>query len=210
MYRPLQHLFCIALVGCAAAIVALARPEAQAGAPLSALPPGDAARGKAVFEGKGACLDCHRVLDKGSRFGPDLTDIGTRAASASALRGSGGGGGRGAPQGAGAGNPTDTARAQTELQRALVDPAAEILPQNRTVRLVTRNGQTITAHVLNQDTFSLQLIDTKEQLMTIPRSELRELAWIKDSPMPSYRDRLSAQELADVVAYLLSLKGINK
>jgi putative heme-binding domain-containing protein len=38
--------------------------------------PGDAARGKQVFEGKGSCLDCHRVNGRGSRLGPDLSDIG--------------------------------------------------------------------------------------------------------------------------------------
>jgi putative heme-binding domain-containing protein len=40
------------------------------------LKPGDAARGKLVFEGKGACLSCHRVADKGSRKAPDLSSIG--------------------------------------------------------------------------------------------------------------------------------------
>src|SRR6185436_9914356 len=37
---------------------------------------GDASRGKQVFEGKGACLDCHRVNGRGSRLGPDLSDVG--------------------------------------------------------------------------------------------------------------------------------------
>ena len=37
---------------------------------------GDAARGLAIFESKGACLNCHRAGGKGSRLGPDLTDIG--------------------------------------------------------------------------------------------------------------------------------------
>jgi len=37
---------------------------------------GDARRGRAVFEGKGECLDCHAVNGQGSRVGPDLTRIG--------------------------------------------------------------------------------------------------------------------------------------
>jgi cytochrome c oxidase cbb3-type subunit III len=37
---------------------------------------GDAARGQAIFEGKGACLNCHRVRNKGARLGPSLTAIG--------------------------------------------------------------------------------------------------------------------------------------
>jgi len=37
---------------------------------------GDAARGKALFEGKGKCLDCHRTNDTGGFLGPDLSGIG--------------------------------------------------------------------------------------------------------------------------------------
>src|SRR5208282_577684 len=45
------------------------------------LKPGDAARGKLVFEGKGACLSCHRVGEQGSRKAPDLSDIGSLRAA---------------------------------------------------------------------------------------------------------------------------------
>ena len=37
---------------------------------------GDADRGRAIFEGKGGCLNCHRVRGNGSRLGPDLSDVG--------------------------------------------------------------------------------------------------------------------------------------
>ncbi len=43
---------------------------------------GDAARGRALFAGKGECLACHRVGAEGSRIGPDLTRIGTQRTSA--------------------------------------------------------------------------------------------------------------------------------
>ena len=44
---------------------------------------GDAVRGQALFEGKGGCLACHRIDQKGSRVGPDLSLIGrTRTAKA--------------------------------------------------------------------------------------------------------------------------------
>ena len=164
---------------------------------------GDIARGQALFEGKGECLGCHRVRSKGSRFGPDLTDIGSRAGNVISR-------GTASPFAPSAPDIGPAARAHAELMRTLIDPGAEILPQNRTVRLVTATGDTITARVLNQDTFSLQVIDTKERVRSIPRNDLREFAFIKTSPMPSYRDKFSAQELADVIAYLMSLKGINK
>ena len=37
---------------------------------------GNASRGRAVFEGQGRCLECHRVGATGSRSGPDLSDVG--------------------------------------------------------------------------------------------------------------------------------------
>jgi mono/diheme cytochrome c family protein len=38
------------------------------------------------------------------------------------------------------------------------------------------------------------------------KAELRKHSFI-DTPMPSYRDDLDAQEIADVVSYLVSLRG---
>jgi cytochrome c oxidase cbb3-type subunit III len=60
----------------AGTIVAYLRDMAQP-ASRSTLPPGDAAAGKAIFEGKGGCLMCHRVKGNGTRLGPELTDIGS-------------------------------------------------------------------------------------------------------------------------------------
>jgi len=37
---------------------------------------GDPSRGKALYDGKGACATCHRVNGVGSRLGPDLSDVG--------------------------------------------------------------------------------------------------------------------------------------
>jgi quinoprotein glucose dehydrogenase len=98
-------------------------------------------------------------------------------------------------------------RPSAELQRSLVEPDAEIRPENRTVRITTADGATIIARLFNQDTFTLQVIDPKEQLQLLEKSRLREFAVLKTSPMPSYRDKLTAQELADVVSYLTSLRG---
>jgi len=183
-----------------AALVMTASTTLYAQQPLSARS-GDVARGRALFEGKGECASCHRVGTKGSRFGPDLTDIGSRAGDVISR-------GTASPFAPAAADIGPDARAHAALTRSLLDPAAEILPQNRTVRLATGSGETITARVLNQDTFSLQVIDTNERVRSIPKADLREFTFIKSSPMPSYRDKLSAQELADVIAYLMSLKGI--
>jgi putative heme-binding domain-containing protein len=98
-------------------------------------------------------------------------------------------------------------RPGAELQRSLLDPDAEIRPENRSARAMTRDGSTITGRLLNQDTFTLQLIDSSERLVLVEKSTLREYTVLKTSPMPSYRDKLNGQELADVVSYLASLRG---
>jgi mono/diheme cytochrome c family protein len=171
---------------------------------------GDAVRGKSVFEGKGNCLQCHQVGTIGARWGPDLSNIG-------APRGTGGPGGRGAGA---RGAPAATARGGAapgaapqgptpqqvdQLRRAILEPDAEVLDANRTFRAVTRDGRTITGRLLNLDTFSAQLIDTSDKLVSLEKDTLREFAVIP-SPMPSYKDRLTEQELSDLLSYLVSLR----
>ena len=99
-------------------------------------------------------------------------------------------------------------RRTVEIERSILEPNEEVLSQNRTWRAVTSQGETITGRLLNLDSFTVQILDSKERLLTLQRSDLRESGFVKDSPMPSYRGKLSSQELADVVAYLLTLKGI--
>jgi putative heme-binding domain-containing protein len=99
-------------------------------------------------------------------------------------------------------------RGADALQRSLVDPNATIQPVNRFVRAVTSDGTTITGRRLNEDTFTVQLIDEQERLVSLMKANLRQYAVTMSSPMPAYKDKFSPQDLADVVAYLLSLKGV--
>lgn len=98
-------------------------------------------------------------------------------------------------------------RNSTDIERAIVDPDSMIVPSNRFVRLITRDGATITGRLLNQDTFNVQLIDSKEQLRTLQRVDLKEFAFNDKSPMPSFRDKLTPGEINDLVSYLVSLQG---
>jgi len=97
-------------------------------------------------------------------------------------------------------------RRAVELEQSLLDPNAEVLPTNRFYRVVTEDGETTTGRLLNLDTFTVQIIDAKEQLRSFVKSSLRAHGFL-ETPMPSYRDKLGSQELADVVSYLVSLKG---
>ena len=98
-------------------------------------------------------------------------------------------------------------RHSTDIEQAIVDPDAMIVPSNRFLRLVTRDGATITGRMLNQDAFTVQLLDSKEQLRSLMRADLKEFTFIDKSPMPSYKGKLSPQEMTDLVSYLVSLQG---
>ena len=158
-----------------AASVASAAVSGQSS--IEALPPGNESAGSAIVAGKGKCLTCHRVHNAGSRYGPDLTDIGA-------------------------------VRTSDALKAALLDPDAEILPENRTYRVVTRDGVTTVGRLLNHDTFQVLMRDMKDQLRSFQTSDLREHGFVEGSSMPSFRMTLSPQELADVIAYLGTLKGV--
>jgi quinoprotein glucose dehydrogenase len=98
-------------------------------------------------------------------------------------------------------------RRTLELEQSILDPDAEIAANNRFYRVVTKDGVTTTGRLLNLDSFSVQLLDSKEQLRSFDKSTLREHGFVEKTLMPSYRDKLSPQEIADVVSYLASLKG---
>jgi len=137
---------------------------------------GDVARGRAVFEGKGGCVACHRIGRLGSRVAPNLSDIGSQ-------------------------------RSPGSLQRSLLDPTSQMMPINRPVRLVKKDGSIINGRRLNEDTYSVQLVDDKERLHSVLKADLKEFTIVKTSPMPSYKGTLSADEMADLLGYLMSLKG---
>jgi putative heme-binding domain-containing protein len=99
-------------------------------------------------------------------------------------------------------------RTPAALQRSLLDPTSAMLPINRPVRAVTGDGTTIRGRRLNEDTYSVQLIDDRERLVSLIKADLREYEIGKTSPMPSSSTTLSADDIANLVAYLLTLKGL--
>lgn len=93
-----------------------------------------------------------------------------------------------------------------ELERSLLDPKAEVQPENRFYKVTPKSGQPVAGRLLNRDTFTVQLIDTDERLRLFRIADLRDHGF-EETPMPSMRDDLSPQEVADVVSYLSSLRG---
>jgi cytochrome c oxidase cbb3-type subunit III len=98
-------------------------------------------------------------------------------------------------------------RRSIELERALTDPNADIRTGTRTARVVNRDGTAVLGRLLNQDTYSVQLIDAKGKLWSFHKNAVREWTIPDLSAMPSFADKLTTQELADVVSYLATLKA---
>jgi putative heme-binding domain-containing protein len=97
-------------------------------------------------------------------------------------------------------------RRAAELESSLLDPAAEVQPENRFYKVTPKNGKPVKGRLLNRDTFTVQLLDTDEHLRSFAIADLREHGFDK-TPMPSVRRKLTTQEIADVVTYLSSLHG---
>ncbi len=98
-------------------------------------------------------------------------------------------------------------RSAEDIQAALVSPSKDVRPENRSVRLVTKDGKTVTGRILNQDGFSVQIIDSESQLRSFQKAGLREFTIVTANSMPSYANKMSAQDISSVVHYLSSLRG---
>jgi cytochrome c oxidase cbb3-type subunit III len=123
------------------------------------------------------CSTCHIVRGEGVGFGPELTDIGSR-------------------------------RSAAHLRESVIAPEAHVPEDFLLVELVTSGGATIRGIRLNEDTFSIQIMDGKGAFHSYRISELKELRKLRGkSPMPSYKNALSSEELTDLTAYLANLRA---
>ena len=156
----------------------------QVKAPLQ--PPGNAAHGKELFSGSAACANCHMVEGAGGRFGPDLTSTGG-ARSMDYI--------------------VDSVRnPNRRLAQGISEAMKEFSQEYETVNVVTRDGTKLQGVVLNEDSFTLQMMDAKEQIHLFEKAKLHSFEKTRESLMPAYDPKmLSDKDLQDIVAFLLSV-----
>ena len=151
-----------------------------------AKPLGNATHGKQLFYGDGNCSLCHMLEGKGGRLGPDLTAVGgsrTRDAIMDSVR-----------------NPS------RRLAWGLTEATKEFSQEYETVTVVTADGKEIKGVALNEDSFSVQLMDVNERVYLLDKEKLRSFQKSRDSMMPKYDTTvLSDKELEDIVSYLISV-----
>jgi len=146
---------------------------------------GNVEHGEQVYWGKGGCSECHMLRGKGGLLGPDLLNVAGR-------------------------------RKLYAIRDALTKPEHRFTPdggrhevnlaplQNyQAVRVVTRGGETVRGVLKNEDSFSLQMFGTDNELHLFLRDELREVIYEQKSLMPTdYDKRLTAGEFQDLLAFL--------
>jgi putative heme-binding domain-containing protein len=148
-----------------------------------AQPIGNAVHGKELFYGDANCSGCHMVEGKGGRLGPDLSGIGTARAPEAIV---------------------DSVRNPSRRLAPGLSEAMKEFPQEyETVVVVTTDGKEIRGVTMNEDSFSLQMMDRNEQIYLFEKSRLRSVTKSRKSAMPPYDNAtLSDQDLQDIVAYL--------
>jgi putative heme-binding domain-containing protein len=156
----------------------------QAKAPAQAM--GNAAHGKELFYGSAACSTCHMIQGKGGRLGPDLSTTGS-ARSTEYL--------------------VESMRSPSRrLAQGISEAMKEFSQEYETVTVVAADGTKFMGVVLNEDHFTLQMMDSREQLHLFEKDKLRSLEKSRESLMPAYDQKmLSDKDLQDVVAYLLAV-----
>jgi len=96
-------------------------------------------------------------------------------------------------------------RAVRHLRESLMEPNADLPLDYRTVEVVSVTGERSRGIHLNEDEYSLHLRDSRGNLRSFLKSELKEIKLPRQSLMPDYR-ALSKDELENLVGYLSSLR----
>ena len=99
-------------------------------------------------------------------------------------------------------------RTREALIRSIRDPGAAIPVGYRAVTLVTQEGDQIRGAVKGEDAFSIQILDTRQQLRGYLKADLAEVVREAGSLMPAFTDvRMPEGDLDDIVRYLGTLRG---
>ena len=151
---------------------------------------GDPVKGEKLFRGNAGCAICHMVKGHGGLLGPDLTRVGASRSTAYLIE--------------------SIRDPDKELSDGMLDPNNHYgLPLvYDTVTVVLKDGQKVTGIAKNEDTFSVQLMDTDQRLRFFLKSDVKDVVHERKSLMPGYTDQMiSPAELQDLLAYLERLRG---
>lgn len=94
-----------------------------------------------------------------------------------------------------------------QLRSSIVQPNERVATRYWYAQATGRDGRRYYGMRLNEDTHSVQMLDSEERLISLVKSELADYQILKKSVMPSYEGRLTGAELDDLIAYLATLRN---
>lgn len=151
-----------------------------------AKPVGNAIHGKELFYGDANCSSCHMINGKGGHIGPDLSSIGGSRKIEALIE--------------------SVRQPSQRLAAGLTESTKEFPQEYETVTVVTADGQEIKGVTLNEDSFSVQIMDTADQIHVFDKNTLRSFNKTRKSLMPAYNaDTLNDRDLRDIIAYFQSI-----
>jgi putative heme-binding domain-containing protein/fibro-slime domain-containing protein len=139
---------------------------------------GEIQRGRDLFYGnqKAICATCHAVQGQGGRIGPDLSKIGA-------------------------------IRAPRDLLEAIVLPSASFARGYEPFTVLTTDGQVQSGVIVRETADAVYLFNNARVEVRVPRTSIETLQQSTVSIMPQGMDeQLSRQDLADLIAFLQSLR----
>jgi cytochrome c oxidase cbb3-type subunit III len=149
---------------------------------------GNAARGKELFYGTAGCATCHMVNGKGGRLGPELTSTATSRSEeyfVDSLR-----------------NPSK------RLAQGIMEVMKDFPQEYETANVTTADGTKYQGVVLNEDAFTVQVLDTREVLHSWEKRSLKKYEKTRQSLMPTYDEKmLPEKDLQDLLAFLAAASG---
>jgi putative heme-binding domain-containing protein len=87
-----------------------------------------------------------------------------------------------------------------------MEATKEFAQEYETATVVTSDGKEIKGTTLNEDDFSVQIIDQSDRLHFFEKDKLRSFTKSRSSLMPpSKSSLLSDSDLQDIIAYLISV-----
>ena len=96
-----------------------------------------------------------------------------------------------------------------ELLSDLLSPHQDVAPRWWTMRVTDSDGTTREGLRMNEDSFSLRIMDAEANLWSFPKRQIQSYERVEESTMPSYSQTLNDSEIDDLVAYLFSLRKEN-
>ena len=139
---------------------------------------GQAERGKQLFHKAAGvqCRNCHRIAGEGTELGPDLSQIGKKLD-------------------------------RPKLLESILEPSKNIDPQYVTWVVETTAGQVVSGLLVRKDESEIVLKDAQNKQQRFAMPDVEGVHQQQKSLMPELLLReLTAQQVADLLAYLASLK----